>query len=99
MPQGTVRTGGAARLLGVKPPLQIVPLQEHQRLFRPIAFDPAMDRAASHTRAFGDHDHRLAFCNFGNRTKASLESRGADGSKRSRSPLLNAGQVDLVVPS
>lgn len=58
--------------------------QRRWRSFGNIAFDPAIDRAASHTRAFGNHLHRLAFCNLGNSPKASIKSRVARSSKRSR---------------
>jgi hypothetical protein len=54
------------------------------RLFRQIALDPAIDGAASNTRAFGNHVHRLACGNLGNSLKASIKSHVARLSKRLR---------------
>src|SRR3954454_3172421 len=43
--------------------------QRRWRSFGKIAFDPAIDRAASHTGAFGNDGNRLTFCNLGNSPK------------------------------
>jgi len=53
-------------------------------LFGQIAFDPAIDGAASNTRALGNHVHRLACGNLGNSLKASIKSHVARLSKRLR---------------
>src|SRR3954468_1764438 len=58
--------------------------QRRWRSISQIALDPAIDRAASHTRAFGDDVHRLTCGNLGNRPKASIKSRVPRLSKRLR---------------
>ena len=51
-------------------------------MFSQIAFDPAIDGAASNTRAFGNLVHLLACGNLGNSLKASIKSRVPRLSKR-----------------
>src|SRR3954469_4578179 len=49
--------------------------QRTWRSFGKIALDPAIDRAALHSRMLGDDGNRLASCDLGNRRpKAAIES-------------------------
>src|SRR5437868_6222274 len=48
--------------------------QRRWRSFGKIALNPAIDRAAFHTRVLGDDGNRLTFCNLGNRPKAPIKS-------------------------
>src|SRR3954464_11134688 len=47
--------------------------QRRWRSFSKIALDPAIDRAALHTRMPDDDSNRLAFCNLGNRSRAAIK--------------------------
>ena len=47
--------------------------QRTWRSFGKIALDPAIDRAALHTRVLGDDGNRFAFCNLGNRPQAAIK--------------------------
>ena len=50
-----------------------------------VALDPAIDRAALHTRILGDDGNRLAFCDLGNRRpKAAIKSGVVRLRKRSQ---------------
>src|SRR3954462_7238251 len=48
--------------------------QRRRRSFGKIALDPAIDRAAFHTRMLGNDGNRLTFCNLGNCPKAPIKS-------------------------
>ena len=59
--------------------------QRTWRSFGKIALDPAIDRAALHTRILGDDGNRLAFCDLGNRRlKAAIKSGVVRLRKRSQ---------------
>src|ERR1700750_640004 len=58
--------------------------QRGWRSFGKITLDPAIDRAAFHTRMLGDDGNRLAFCDLGNRPKAPIKSRVVRLLKRSQ---------------
>src|SRR4051794_6470376 len=48
--------------------------QRRWRSFGKIPLDPAIDRAASHTRMLGNDGNRRTFCNLGNCPKAPIKS-------------------------
>jgi hypothetical protein len=48
--------------------------QRTWRSFGKIALDPAIDRAALHSRMFGDDGNRLASCDLGNRRPKAVSS-------------------------
>src|SRR5690242_10542090 len=58
--------------------------QRRWRSFGKIALDPAIDRAAFHTRMLGNDGNRLTFCDLGNRPKAPIKSSVVRLLKRSQ---------------
>src|SRR5690349_12914249 len=58
--------------------------QRRWRSFSKIALDPAIDRAAFHTRMLGNNSNRLTFCDLGNCPKAPIKSGVVHLLKRSQ---------------